>query len=55
MPFTDFSDFEKDPELEKMSKLFTVDMIINFVEWKLEQPTTEMRHRQNPEYVKPES
>ncbi len=42
MPFaTNFSDFEKDPELEKMSKLFTVDMIVNFVEWKLANPTTE--------------
>jgi acyl carrier protein len=35
MPHADFSEFEKDPEVEKMSKLFTVDMIVNFIEGKL--------------------
>jgi acyl carrier protein len=41
MPFTDISEFEKDPQLEKMTKLFTVDSITNYVEWKLQQPQTE--------------
>ena len=35
MPHSDLSDFEKDPELEKMSRLFTVDAVVNFVENKL--------------------
>jgi acyl carrier protein len=38
MPHADFSEFEKDPELEKMSRLFTVDMVVNFVEGKLRTP-----------------
>ena len=42
MPFsTGIDAFAADPELEKMSKLFTVDMIVNFVEWKLANPTVE--------------
>src|SRR3954452_6730340 len=35
MPHSDFSDFEKDPKLDNMSKLFTVDAIVNYVEGKL--------------------
>src|SRR3954467_13744399 len=35
MPHSDLTEFEKDPELEKMSRLFTVDAIVNFVENKL--------------------
>jgi acyl carrier protein len=35
MPHSDFTEFEKDPEVEKMSKLFTVDAIVNFIEGKL--------------------
>ena len=35
MPFSDFTEFEKDPEVEKMSKLFTVNMLVNFIESKL--------------------
>jgi acyl carrier protein len=35
MPHWDFSDFEKDPKLDNMSKLFTVDAIVNFVQQKL--------------------
>jgi acyl carrier protein len=38
MPHSDFSDFEKDPKLDNMSKLFTVNMIVNYVQQKLEQP-----------------
>jgi acyl carrier protein len=42
MPFSpNISEFEADPELEKMSKLFTVETIVNFVEWKLANPTVE--------------
>jgi acyl carrier protein len=40
MPFSpNMAAFEADPELEKMSKLFTVETIVNFVEWKLANPT----------------
>jgi acyl carrier protein len=35
MPHADFTDFEKDPEVSKMSNLFTVRTIINYVEAKL--------------------
>src|SRR5450755_131210 len=35
MPHSDFSEFEKDPQVENMSKLFTVDAIVNYVETKL--------------------
>jgi acyl carrier protein len=35
MPHSDFTEFEKDPEVEKMSKLFTVNTVVNFVEGKL--------------------
>jgi acyl carrier protein len=35
MPHSDFSTFEKDPQVESMSKLFTVDAIVNYVETKL--------------------
>lgn len=32
MPHTDFSDFESDPDVNKMSDLFTVSSIVNFIE-----------------------
>jgi acyl carrier protein len=35
MPHSDFSSFEKDPKLENMSKLFTVDAIVNYVSTKV--------------------
>jgi acyl carrier protein len=35
MPHTDLSEFEKDPDINKMGDLFTVNAIINFVENKL--------------------
>lgn len=35
MPHSDFSEFEKDPKLDNMSKLFTVDAIVNYVQSKL--------------------
>jgi acyl carrier protein len=35
MPYSDFTEFEKDPTAENMSKLFTVDMIVKFVEGKI--------------------
>jgi acyl carrier protein len=35
MPHSDFSTFEKDPKLDNMSKLFTVDAIVNYVQQKL--------------------
>src|SRR5262249_9991996 len=35
MPHSDFSEFEKDPKLDHMSKLFTVNAITNYVEGKL--------------------
>ena len=36
MPHSDFSEFEKDPKLDNMSKLFTVNAIVNYVEGKLQ-------------------
>lgn len=35
MPHSDFTEFEKDPKLDNMSKLFTVDAIVNYVQTKL--------------------
>jgi acyl carrier protein len=35
MPHADFTEFEQDPELEKMSRLFTTEMVTRFVEGKL--------------------
>jgi acyl carrier protein len=35
MSHSDFSEFEKDPKLDNMSKLFTVDAIVNYVQQKL--------------------
>jgi acyl carrier protein len=40
MPHSDFADFEKDPRLDNMSRLFTVNAIVNYVQHKLEQPQT---------------
>jgi len=40
MPHSDFSEFERDPKLDNMSKLFTVNAIVNYVQQKLEQPAT---------------
>ena len=40
MPHSDFSSFESDPKLDNMSKLFTVNAIVNYVQQKLEQPQT---------------
>ena len=38
MPHSDFTEFEKDPQVDNMSKLFTVDAIVNYVEGKLKTP-----------------
>ena len=35
MPHTDFSGFEADPDVNKISDLFTVNSIVNFIETKL--------------------
>lgn len=35
MPYADFSNFEDDPKFEKMGDLFTVDLIVRYVESKL--------------------
>ena len=35
MPHSDFSEFEKDPQVENMSKLFTVNAVVNYIETKL--------------------
>lgn len=37
MPHSDFSDFEKDPRLDNMSRLFTVKAIVNYIEGKMNQ------------------
>jgi acyl carrier protein len=36
MPFADLSDFEKNPDLVKMSDLFTVEFITRYIQGKLE-------------------
>ena len=35
MPHTDLAEFEKDPDINKMGDLFTVNAIVNYVENKL--------------------
>lgn len=35
MPHTDFSDFESDPDVNKLPDLFTVDSIVNFIDGKI--------------------
>ena len=35
MPHADFSDFERDPDVNKMPDLFTVRTIVNYIEAKL--------------------
>jgi acyl carrier protein len=35
MPFADLSDFERDPEVSRLSDLFTVDLITRYIEGKL--------------------
>jgi acyl carrier protein len=35
MPHTDFSQFEEDPDINKLGDLFTVDAIVNYVDGKL--------------------
>lgn len=35
MPHTDLTEFEKDPDINRMGDLFTVDAIVNYVENKL--------------------
>lgn len=35
MPHTDLSDFESDPDINKLGDLFTVSSIVNYVELKL--------------------
>ncbi|MDB5289208.1 MAG: acpP 2 [Phycisphaerales bacterium] len=36
MPYSDFTEFEKDPTVDNMSKLFTVKTIVGYVEGKLQ-------------------
>lgn len=35
MPYADFSAFEKDPQFERIGDLFTVDLIVRYVQSKL--------------------
>jgi hypothetical protein len=35
MPHTNFSEFEKNPDVNKIADLFTVSAIVNFIEGKL--------------------
>ena len=35
MPYADLTEFRKDPRLEKMEDLFTVELIVNYLESKL--------------------
>ena len=35
MPHTDLTEFEQDPDVNKMADLFTVDAIVNFIDTKI--------------------
>ena len=35
MPHADFTEFEDDPDVNKMPDLFTVKTLVNYIEWKL--------------------
>ncbi len=35
MPHTDLTEFEKDPDVNKLGDLFTVDSVVNFIEQRL--------------------
>jgi hypothetical protein len=35
MPYADLTDFQKDPRLEKMEDLFTVELIVRYLQSKL--------------------
>lgn len=37
MPHSDFSEFEQDPDVNRLADLFTVRSIVNFVEIKLNE------------------
>ena len=39
MPFADLREFEKNPELNGISNLFTVEMITRYIQGKLGQPS----------------
>ena len=38
MPFADLSKFEKDPQVNAIPELFTVDMIVRYLQMKLTEP-----------------
>ena len=38
MPFADLSSFEKNPEVSNLSDLFTVALITNYIQGKLDVP-----------------
>src|SRR5690349_3868799 len=40
MPFADLSDFEKDPEVARISDLFTVELITRYIQGKLAESGT---------------
>ncbi len=35
MPYTDLAEFEKDPDINKLGDLFTVDIIVSYIDSKL--------------------
>ena len=37
LPHADFSEFEKDPDVNKVGEIFTVDAVVKFVQAKLEE------------------
>ena len=40
MPYADLSAFEKNPDINKMSDLFTVEMITRYIQGKLGEPSS---------------
>src|SRR5438046_6927584 len=39
MPHSDFAEFERDPKRDNMSRLFTVNAIVNYAQPTIDQPT----------------
>jgi acyl carrier protein len=35
MPYADLSEFKKDPKIDKVEDLFTVELIVRYLEWKI--------------------
>ena len=48
MPYADLSDRERDRRLDNVTDLFTVDLLVRYVTWKLESGRGSERRRHPP-------